>query len=189
MSNLLGKILQPARVGPEQLILNASKFSTVPATIRLTSPAFVDGGRIPSLYTVEAGEISPPLAWDNIPPEAQELVLLIEDIDVPFPHPLLHLLVYGISPSTKGFAENALPSRDHPAERPGILLGFNSKKQQLYLGPAPIEDHGPHHYVFEMLALAETLLFDRVPDKDIFLDAIKAKTVLATGKLTGVYER
>lgn len=189
MSNLLGQILQPARVGPEQLILNATKFASVPSSIRLSSPAFVDGGRIPALYTVEGEEISPPLAWENIPPETQELVLLIEDIDVPFPHPLLHLLVYGISPSSKGLAENAQPSREHPEQRPGILLGLNSKKQQRYLGPAPIEDHGPHHYVFEMLALAETLLFEEVPDKDLFLDAIKAKTVLATGTLTGVYER
>jgi Raf kinase inhibitor-like YbhB/YbcL family protein len=187
--SLLGKILQPARVGPDKLLLNASKFAAVPQTIRLTSTAFEDGGRIPSLYTVEAGEISPPLAWDNIPPGTKELVLLIEDIDVPFPQPLLHLLAYGIQPTTKGFAEDTLPSREHEEQRPGILLGFNSRKKQLYLGPAPIESHGPHHYVFEMLALAESLLFEQVPDKDMFLEAIKDKTVLATGRLTGTYER
>jgi Raf kinase inhibitor-like YbhB/YbcL family protein len=189
MSNLLGKMLKNARVGPGELLLNAHKFAQVPTTIRLTSSAFADGGRIPAMYTVEAGEISPPLAWSNLPSETKELVLLIEDIDVPFAHPLLHLLVYGIQPTTPGFAEDALPSREHQAQRPGILLGLNSKKKQLYLGPAPIEDHGPHHYVFEMLALAETLLFEAVPAREMFLDAIKDKTVLATGKLTGTYER
>jgi Raf kinase inhibitor-like YbhB/YbcL family protein len=189
MSNLLGKILQPVRVGEKEILLSASKFTPVPATIWLTSTAFEDGGKIPSLYTVEAGGISPPLAWTNIPPDARELVLLVEDFDVPLPHPLLHLLVYGIAPSTPGFAEDALPSREHETQRPGILLGLNSKKQQRYDGPAPIPGHGPHHYVFEMLALAETLLLDQVPDRDLFLDAIKDKTVLATGKLTWTYER
>jgi hypothetical protein len=37
--------------------------------------------------------------------------------------------------------------------------------------------------------MAETTLFDSVPDRGAFLDAIKDKTVLATGALTGTYER
>jgi hypothetical protein len=83
----------------------------------------------------------------------------------------------------------------------------------------PDRGHGPHHDVFEMSASAESLLFEQVPDKDIFLDAnkephrkqrgigiaislrgsreqrgirpteFKDKTVLASGRLTGTYER
>jgi hypothetical protein len=37
--------------------------------------------------------------------------------------------------------------------------------------------------------MAETTLFDVVPDRDAFLNAIKDKRVLATGRLTGTYER
>lgn len=189
MLEVVGKILNPLRAGEKELLLSASKFASVPATIQITSPAFTEGGRIPGLYTVEAGDISPPLAWTNIPEGARELVLLVEDYDAPFPHPLLHLLVYGIPPTCPGFSEGALPSKESPHERPGLLLGRNSMHHQRYDGPAPIPGHGPHHYVFELLALQESLLFDAVPDRNAFLDAIKDHTVLATGRLTGTYER
>jgi Raf kinase inhibitor-like YbhB/YbcL family protein len=189
MLEVVGKILNPLRAGEKELLLSASKFASVPSSIQLTSTAFADGARIPALYTVEAGDISPPLAWTNVPTEATELVLLVEDYDVPFPQPLMHVLVYSIPATSTGFAENALPSKDSPHDRPGILLGRNSMRHQRYDGPAPIPGHGPHHYVFELLALRESLLFDAVPDRDAFLDAIKDHTVLATGRLTGTYER
>lgn len=189
MLEVIGKALHSVRAGEKELVLNASKFASVPNIIQLRSPAFPDGGRIPALYTVEAGDISPPLAWSNVPPETQELILLVEDYDVPFPHPLLHLLAYAIPPSTTGFAENAFPNRENDAQKPGLLLGRNSMHHQRYDGPAPIPGHGPHHYVFELLALAETILFETVPNRDAFLNAIRDKTVLATGRLTGTYER
>ena len=189
MLEVIGKVLNPLRAGEKELVLNASKFTSVPATIQLTSPAFNDGDRIPALYTVEAGDISPPLAWSNIPPEAQELILIVEDYDVPFPHPLLHLLLYSLAPSTTGLVEGALPSRNDDAQKPGLLLGRNSMHHQRYDGPAPIPGHGPHHYVFQLFALAETILFEEVPNRNAFLDAIKDKQVLATGRLTGTYER
>jgi len=189
MLEVIGKVLNPLRAGKDELILSAAKFTSVPATIQLTSPAFTEGGRIPALYTVEAGDISPPLEWSNIPAGTQELVLVIEDYDVPFPHPLMHLLLYSIAPSTTGLAENALPNRENDAQKPGLLLGRNSMHHQRYDGPAPIPGHGPHHYVFELFALAESILFDEVPNRNAFLDAIKDKTVLATGCLTGTYER
>jgi Raf kinase inhibitor-like YbhB/YbcL family protein len=189
MFEVVGKILNTLRAGEKELLLSARKFDNIPSTIRLTSPAFADSSTIPALYSVEAGDISPPLAWTNVPPEAQELVLLVEDYDVPFPHPLMHLLVYSLPATSTGLAEDALPSKDHSHERPGLLLGKNSMGHQRYDGPAPIPGHGPHHYVFELLALKESLLFDAVPDRNAFLDAIKDHTVLATGRLTGIYER
>jgi len=189
MIEVVGKILNPVRAGEKELLFSAGKFAAVPSTLSVTSTAFENSGPIPSLYTVEAGDISPPLAWTQVPPEARELILLMEDYDAPFPHPLMHLLVYSIPPTSTGFAEGTLPSRHDPAERPGVLCGRNSMHHQRYDGPAPIPGHGPHHYVFELLAMAETTLFDSVPDRGAFLDAIKDKTVLATGALTGTYER
>lgn len=189
MLEVVGKILNPLRAGEKELLLSASKFASVPPSIQLTSPAFKNGERIPALYTVEAGDISPPLAWTNVPANTKELVLVVEDYDVPFPHPLMHLLVYSLSPTSTGLEENALPSKDSPHERPGLLLGKNSMGHQRYDGPAPIPGHGPHHYVFELLALQESLLFDSVPDRSAFLDAIKDHSILATGILIGTYER
>jgi Raf kinase inhibitor-like YbhB/YbcL family protein len=189
MIEVVGKILNPLRAGEDELILSAEKFASVPGSIQLTSSAFEDGGHIPALYTVEAGDISPPLAWSHIPPGTRELILVVEDYDVPFPQPLMHLLVYAIPPTSTGFAEGMLPSKYDPTERHGFMLGRNSMHHQRYDGPAPIPGHGPHHYAFELLAMAETTLFDVVPDRDAFLNAIKDKRVLATGRLTGTYER
>src|SRR5215475_7643598 len=35
--------------------------------INLTSSAFVEGGAIPAQYTCDGANISPPLAWSNLP--------------------------------------------------------------------------------------------------------------------------
>ena len=110
MLEVIGKVLSPVRAGEKELVISADKFAAVPATIELTSPAFTDGGRIPALYTVEAGDISPPLAWSNVPAEARELVLLVEDYDVPFPHPLMHLLVYSLAPTAPGSRKTRYPA-------------------------------------------------------------------------------
>ena len=39
----------------------------VPATIRLSSTAFADGEDIPEQYTCDGADVSPPLAWSNVP--------------------------------------------------------------------------------------------------------------------------
>ncbi|MCA1769080.1 MAG: YbhB/YbcL family Raf kinase inhibitor-like protein, partial [Halomonas sp.] len=37
------------------------------STLRLTSPAFDDGGAIPDRYTGEGDDLSPALAWQDAP--------------------------------------------------------------------------------------------------------------------------
>ena len=48
----------------------------------LNSPAFKQNGHIPSKYTCEAEDVSPPLAWEGVPNGAKSLVLIIDDPDV-----------------------------------------------------------------------------------------------------------
>ena len=38
-----------------------------PMTFALTSSAFTDGGAMPTVYTCEGRDISPPLAWSGVP--------------------------------------------------------------------------------------------------------------------------
>ena len=45
----------------------------------LNSPAFQQNGHIPSRYTCEAEDVSPPLAWEGVPNGAKSLVLIIDD--------------------------------------------------------------------------------------------------------------
>jgi len=46
-------------------------------TFKLSSTAFPDGGEIPAKYTCEAEDISPPLAWTDVPPNAKSLALIV----------------------------------------------------------------------------------------------------------------
>ena len=51
----------------------------------LNSPAFKQNSHIPSTYTCEGEDVSPPLAWEGVPDGAKSLVLIIDDPDAPDP--------------------------------------------------------------------------------------------------------
>ena len=53
--------------------------------LTLTSSGFQAGGKIPSQYTCEGQDISPPLAIDGVPRGAKSLALIIDDPDAPDP--------------------------------------------------------------------------------------------------------
>jgi phosphatidylethanolamine-binding protein (PEBP) family uncharacterized protein len=77
----------------------------------LNSPAFKQNGQIPTKYTCEGEDISPPLAWDGVPSGAKSLVLIIVDPDTPDPKApkmvWVHWVVYNIPPETRTLPENA----------------------------------------------------------------------------------
>ncbi len=127
--------------------------------------------------------ISPPFTWSGIPPEAAELALIMEDLDVPLPRPIVHTFVYGISPDRRGIEEGALKvgSKD-------LGFGKNLLGMQGYVGPGPIPGHGPHRYVFHLLALKRQTRFQSPPGLKAFWKEISG-TVIAHGHLVGVYER
>ena len=52
-------------------------------TISITSTAFEAGKPIPKKYTGEGQDLSPPLAWSNIPKGTKELALICDDPDAP----------------------------------------------------------------------------------------------------------
>jgi Raf kinase inhibitor-like YbhB/YbcL family protein len=153
--------------------------------ITLTSPAFKQGGQIPSKYTCEGDDISPPLAWDGVPKGTKSLVLIIDDPDAPDPKaPQLvwvHWVVYNISPDTKSLPENAsktgLPQ--------GTALGLNDFKTTKYAGPCP--PIGRHRYFHKLYALDITLDLRRASKPEIEL-AMKGH-VLADAELIGTYQK
>ena len=88
---LLGGLLSGVRAGAHRSPLAGGAFDA-PESVTVTSPAFTDGGAMPRSGAGKGvgDNISPPLRWDGQPPETQQLVLVIDDIDVPLPRPLLH---------------------------------------------------------------------------------------------------
>ena len=74
----------------------------------ITSTAFVDNGEIPAQYTCDGQDVSPPLAWQDVPAEAKSLLLIVDDPDAPDPAApkmtWVHWLLYNI-PTTFAIAQ------------------------------------------------------------------------------------
>src|SRR5712692_8961850 len=86
-------------------------------TVKLTSTAFPSGGEIPAKYTCEGQDVSPPLAWTGVPPNAKSLVLIVDDPDAPDPAApkmtWVHWVLYNIPPVSTGLPE-AVGSKNLP---------------------------------------------------------------------------
>ena len=68
--------------GTSAVLYNATYPSVAAMTttlFTLTSPAFANGGSIPSVYTrCDGKDVSPPLAWSGIPPATKSLALIVD---------------------------------------------------------------------------------------------------------------
>jgi Raf kinase inhibitor-like YbhB/YbcL family protein len=170
----LGRLLRRWRAGAEYRVGEDDRFSGA-TRIELLSTAFPNDGPMP------ATPASPPLAWSGVPEDARSIALVMEDVDVPFPRPLVHVIAYAIDPATTELPAGALD----PAQ---TALGYNGAGRLAYLAPAPIPGHGPHRYVFTLLAVDFVPRFDQSPTRGRLLDAI-AGHVVALGELTGTAER
>lgn len=182
----VGRALQGVRGGPESLVSADPAFAAVPEVIQLISAAFAPDGAIPARYTEDGERISPPLSWIGVPPEAESLVLLIEDVDSPTPRPLVHAILADLRPVDGELAEGALPSPGHEGEDLG--MGRNSFMQRGYLPPDPPRGHGPHRYAFQIFALDMVPEFRSVPGRGALVEALHGH-VIARGIMIGTYQR
>jgi len=171
-----GRSVRRWRAGPELRVSEDIRFNAAPRIIELRSPAFAFGEKLPL-------NGSPPLEWGGVPPQAKTLVMVVEDVDVPFPRPLTHAVAYEISPETTSLAAGALDGKHD-----GVTLGYNGGGGTSYIVPAPIPGHGPHRYVFTLLAVDFVPRFDQPPTRGRLLDAV-AGHVCALGELMGTAER
>src|SRR5258708_29089067 len=104
---MIGRALRLIRAGDKHLAWNDPALAAAPVTIRLTSPAFQDGGAIPIRYAGNGvGEnISPALSWSGVPEEAAELVLIMQDPHAPLPRPVVNLIATRLLPDPAGPAQ------------------------------------------------------------------------------------
>jgi hypothetical protein len=75
--------LAPTTFPFKDLIFYKNKGSQMSLT--LTSPDFKNFDVMPSKYTSEGENISPPLIWTDVPAGTKSLVLIVEDPDAPDP--------------------------------------------------------------------------------------------------------
>ena len=150
--------------------------------LAITSSAFKEGSLIPSQYTCDGKDISPPLAWSGIPKEAKSIAIIADDPDAP-KRPWTHWIIYNIPASETKLAENIAKTDilDN-----GIKQGFNDFKKFGYGGPCP--PTGTHRYYFKIFALNAILELTGEVTKDDLFKTMKPH-IIAQGRLMGKYQR
>ena len=117
-------------------------------SFRLTSPVFEESGEMPSRYTCEGANVSPPLEWSDAPSGTRSFLLVMEDPDAP-DGPFRHWGVYGIAAE-----RTALPEAvGHGVKTETLGHGVNDYGHPRYDGPCPPETDPAHRYVFRLAAL------------------------------------
>jgi Raf kinase inhibitor-like YbhB/YbcL family protein len=157
---------------------------TMPLTI--TSTAFIDGGEIPTRYTCQGEDISPPLDWRGVPGNARSLVLIVDDPDAPDPKAprmtWVHWVLFNLPPDTSGLPEDTAPD----ALPPGTGQGINSWNRTGYGGPCP--PIGSHRYFHKLYALDTVLDLPGKPTGKT-LEAALQGHVIGQTELVGTYQK
>ena len=147
----------------------------------LTSSAFGGGEAIPTVYTCDGDEVSPPLEWTGAPGETAAYVLIMDDPDA---SGFVHWVVVNLPSEATSLEEGA--SGSMPS---GTIEGAAGSGDLGYIGPCP--PSGEHRYVFTLYALTEALAVGAQPSQ-LTADAVRGLIegfVTAEAELTGTFAR
>jgi Raf kinase inhibitor-like YbhB/YbcL family protein len=154
--------------------------------MKLSSRAFSEQGEIPSLYTCQGKDVSPPLAWSGLPEGTKSLALIVDDPDAPDPaapkRTWVHWVLYNTPPTATGLDEAMATARLPPGTREGT----NDWNRTGYGGPCP--PIGRHRYFFKLYAL-DAALPDLGPARKAELEKAMEGHVLAKTELVGTYQK
>lgn len=118
--------------------------------MNISSPAFEEGGSIPTQFARQGLDKSPPLQIEDVPEQAKSLVLIMDDPDASS-GTFTHWILFNISPRTKEIHEDAPPVM--------ATQGRNDYGDVGYGGPKP--PSGEHRYFFKLYALDSVLSLAR----------------------------
>lgn len=148
--------------------------------MKLTCPYFKDGHTIPTMFTGDGEDISPPLQWQDAPGQTKSFAMIVEDPDAPSGL-FTHWVIYNIPPIINAF-DREVPHGAHYGEN--ILQGMNDFGKMGYGGPKPPD--GEHRYIFRLFALDTVLEQGPGLKRQALLDAIGGH-ILMEAQLTGLY--
>lgn len=134
--------------------------------MKISTPAFQDGGTIPKQYTCDGTNVNPPLVIEGVPTQAKSLVLLVDDPDAPR-GTWNHWLVWNIDPGTRDMKENTVP--------PHAVQGTTDFGTAKYGGPCP--PSGTHRYYFRLYALDTSLNLPATTKRAALDQALKGHVV------------
>jgi Raf kinase inhibitor-like YbhB/YbcL family protein len=121
----------------------------------LTSSAFKDGtmlekknaGNNPKNPNCIGDNVSPPLAWSNVPAGTKSFALVMVDPEGRGGLGVNHWVAYGIPVSVTGFAENEVSQLGSK-----YVGGKSTQGLGYYFGPCTPPNTGLHHYTFTLIA-------------------------------------
>ncbi len=173
-----GRTLAPIRSGQTTTTTTTTPptvVDQVPQAFELVSSAWEEGGQIPSRFTCEGTELSPPLGWLATPP-GEQLAIVARDLTA---DGFVHWIVTRIDIGVSGFGQAGVPE--------GAVEQVNSTGAIGWLGPCPPEGSGAHVYEITLHVLLQDLDIDpALPAAEVAAIIESASGARAT--LTGTYE-
>lgn len=148
----------------------------------LVSPAFRDADPIPTKYTKDGENVSPPLAWSELPEGTEQLALVLEDTT----QRAALWVLYGI-PADAEFVPEGVGHKREPDGLPGARQGANHIGNVGYDGPLGTVGRRAR-FSFRLYALDEALDLPAGLDHDALMAAI-SDHVLDEAELETEYER
>jgi Raf kinase inhibitor-like YbhB/YbcL family protein len=117
----------------------------------LTTTAWPDGGAIPAKHSQAGDQVSPPLAWSNVPDGVVSFALLVHDVDAATGNgtdDILHWMLWNIPAAARSLPEGV-------PQAPALPDGTRqiSASGPYYRGPGASAAGPAHHYLFELFAL------------------------------------
>jgi len=147
--------------------------------MKISSIAFISGGRIQKKYTCDGENINPPLTISEVPESAKSLVLVMEDPDAPM-GTFYHWRVWNINPRITEIEENC------PISNGETIEGITSAGKPGYIGPCP--PSGTHRYIIKVYALNR--LLDLAPQaQQTELEKAMQGNIIEQAEMMGVYSR
>jgi Raf kinase inhibitor-like YbhB/YbcL family protein len=144
-------------------------------TFALQSTAFADGGTLPTDFTCDGVDQSPPLAWSGAPPGTAAYALIEQDDDnkvdnTPFTQWLLYNMPRGVTQLNAG-----VPAK--PLLTNGSQQGLNGNQTVGYLGPCPKKGDPPHHITFQLFAQDGYVTIETGASLQAVNDALNGHTI------------
>ena len=181
---------RPIRRGFMVVLLLAAVFplvlegASMTHKFQISSSAYADNDSMPSRFTCDGEDISPPLAWSGAPDGTKSFALILDDPDAPDPAApqmtWVHWVVYDIPRNVQALPEDG--SKHLPVS---TREGVNDWKRIGYGGPCP--PIGQHRYFHKLYAL-DVMLPDLHNPTKVQLETAMRGHILAETRITGTYE-
>ena len=163
---------------PPETASGTSAPAATASSLEFTVEGVTGGGNIPIEFTCDGANETPAVTIEGVPPDVEELALIVDDPDAPTDSPFVHWVVYGIDPATSTVTDGD----------GALSYGVNDAGTDAWFGPCPPPGDGLHTYRWKLFGLSAGTDLEPGLDGRAVEEAI-ADTVVTEGLLIASYER